>query len=48
MQGNWKLVAVLVFLGGIGWAWYTGLIPDFIDDLSGSFSPSTGKVDNVE
>jgi hypothetical protein len=44
-MGNWKFWAVLAFLGGIGWAWYTGLIPDFLDQLSGGFAPSTNKVD---
>ena len=38
-------MAVLVFLGDVGWAWYTGLIPDFIDQLAGGFAPSTDKVE---
>ena len=45
MKGNAKFFALLVFLGGIGWAWYTGLIPDFINDLAGGFSPSTDKIE---
>lgn len=44
-MGNAKFWAIVVFLGGFGWAWYTGLIPDFINQLSGGFAPSTDKVD---
>jgi len=44
-MSNWKTWAVLAFLGGIGWAWYTGLIPDFLDRLGDDFRPSTDKVD---
>lgn len=44
-MGNAKLWAVVIFMGGVGWAWYTGLIPDFLNDLSGGFAPSTDKVD---
>ncbi len=44
-MGNWKFWALLVFLGGMGWAWYTGLIPDFLDQLGTGMGPSTNKVD---
>ncbi len=44
-MGNGKLWAVLIFIGGIGWAWYTGLLPDFINQLANGFSPSTDKID---
>lgn len=44
-MGNWKLWASLAFLGGIAYAWYTGLLPGMIDRVADGMQPSTDKVD---
>jgi hypothetical protein len=39
-MGSGKFWAAVIFVGGIGWAWYTGLIPDFLDQLGGGMAPN--------
>ncbi|MFH1462853.1 MAG: hypothetical protein ABIO70_00495 [Pseudomonadota bacterium] len=44
-MGNWKFWAVLVFLAGLGYAWYSGLLPAMFDTVSDGMRPSTDKVE---
>jgi len=33
---NAKTIAALIFVAGIGYAWYTGMLGDFFGDLGGA------------
>jgi hypothetical protein len=42
-MGNWKFWAMVVIIAGIGWAWHTGLIPDFFDQMGGNMASDPDK-----
>jgi len=43
-MGNWKFWAAIAFLAGFGYAWYTGLVQGWIDQVANGVQPSTTKV----